>query len=196
MIKFTVYSESDGRVLFSGSGSGVEDMQLMPGQKLKLGHEHLDGWIDSDGQHHAVPSAPSKFHTWSWEDKAWVALLPAAKEMAWLEVKNWRSNVEFGPFTYNGYRFDGDSAAQRRINLAVMGAQAALIAGVSWSMDWTLADNSVVTLSAVDMVGVAQALGANIAAAHEEARLKRAEIENATTLEELETICGSIFTTS
>lgn len=135
-----------------------------------------------------IPEKPSPYHTWGWTEGAWVVDLPLSKSRAWANAKQVRDYKEFGPFTYNGLVFDGDVDAQRRINLAVMGAQAALIAGQPWSMDWTLADNSVVTLTASEMVAVAQALGANIAAAHEEARLKRAAIEAATTIEELENI--------
>lgn len=135
-----------------------------------------------------LPPQPSEAHAWNGATRKWELDFSEAKGLAWQVVKSQRDAKEFGPFVWNVYTFDGDIDAQRRINLAVMGAQAALIAGQPWSMDWTLADNSVVTLSASEMVAVAQALGANIAAAHEEARLKRVAIEAATTVEELENI--------
>ena len=112
-----------------------------------------------------------------------------ARESKWKQVKAQRDAAEFGSFVWSGYAFDGDESAQRRINLAVMGAQAALIAGdSSWSVDWTLADNTSLTLSASDMIGVANALGANIAQAHALARVKRQQIEAAQTVAELDSL--------
>lgn len=114
------------------------------------------------------------------------------KESAWDVVKLQRDAREFGPFTYNGNTFDGDEAAQRRINLAVLGAQSALASGQPWSIDWTLADNSVVTLSAGDIVGVAEALGASIASAHEWARGLREQIDAAQTVEQIESVLAGL----
>lgn len=145
----------------------------------------------ADGSLHAMPPQPSHIHIFNWAGKQWedprtLADLKAAK---WEQVKAQRDAAEFGLFQWTGHSFDGDEAAQRRINLAVMGAQAALIAGdTAWSVDWTLADNTSLTLSASDMMGVANALGANIAQAHTTARAKRQQIEQATTNGELETI--------
>lgn len=134
------------------------------------------------------PSAAFQFN-WStkqWEDPRTLADLKAAK---WEQVKAQRDAAEFGLFEWAGHSFDGDEAAQRRITLAVMGAQAALIAGNTvWSVDWTLADNTSLTLSASDMMGVANALGANIAQAHAAARAKRQQIQQAATKEELDAI--------
>lgn len=121
-----------------------------------------------------------------WED---VRPFDQQKSYKWERAKSERNNQEFGPFAWSGYTFDGDEPAQRRINLATMGAQAALIAGdAAWSVDWTLADNTSLTLSASDMIGVANALGANIAQAHATARAKRQQIEQATTNGELDLI--------
>jgi hypothetical protein len=103
-------------------------------------------------------------------------------------VKAARDAREFGEFVWSGHSFDGDIQAQRRLNLAVMAAQMALQTNAPWSIDWTLADNAVMTLSASDLVAVVEALGANIDAAHEDARAKRALIEAATTVADLDAI--------
>ena len=165
----------------------------------------FDGWFDpslfylKDGEPSEYSASqlaekaiqPSDYAFWSnlsmtWEDCRSVDQL---KDQKWAQVKADRDDHEFGPFSWNGYVFDGDEAAQRRINLAVMGAQAAIIAGdVGWSVDWTLADNSSINLSASDMIAVANALGANIAQAHAAARAKRQQIEQATTKEELDAL--------
>lgn len=144
-------------------------------------------YIDGEGLAHAPPP-PTPSHTWDWPSKAWVLSLAAAKGAKWAEVKAARDAQEFGVFKWNGLSFDGDVQAQRRLNLAVMAAQAALSAGEPWSMDWTLFDNTTIALSAADMIGVVEALGANINAAHEAARAKRALIEAATTVQQLDAI--------
>lgn len=145
----------------------------------------------TDDQRKNKQNRPSPLAVWSnhlmqWEDRRSFEDLKIAK---WEDTKVERNANEFGSFIWAGHIFDGDESAQRRINLAVMGAQAALIAGnSSWSVDWTLADNTSLTLSASDMIGVANALGANIAQAHALARVKRQQIEAAQTVEELDAL--------
>lgn len=152
-------------------------------------------WLN--GEAHPVPPAPSNWHVWNWFPVfSWTEDVERAKQAAWRSVKAARDEREFGPFQYNAMYFDGDQDAQRRISLAVLGAQAALTAGTPWTLDWTLANNTVINLTAEEMVSVAEALGANITAAHEEARQKRAAIDAATTIVELEAICPELTATS
>ena len=49
----------------------------------------------------------------------------------------------------------------------------------AFSIDWTLADNTVRTLNAADMIAVGVALGQHVNACHERARVLRGEIESA-----------------
>lgn len=187
-IRVAYFNSSTGLVYSILSGPSLEGMPLAEPGSLAVLTDYTGSlpaiW---DGEKVVdLPPKPSPHHEWTLD--GWKTTLPIAKEAKWQSVKEIRNSKEFGPFVYNGLAFDGDIDAQRRISLAVMGAQAALITGQPWGIDWTLADNSAVTLSASEMVSVAQALGDNIAAAHEEARLKRAAIEAATTVEELENI--------
>lgn len=145
----------------------------------------------TDDQKQNKQNKPHHHATWSNHLMQWIDLrsIDELKGSKWALAKVERNAGEFGLFEWAGHSFDGDEAAQRRINLAVMGAQAALIAGnSSWSIDWTLADNTSLTLSASDMIGVANALGANIAQAHAVARAKRQQIEQAATREELDAL--------
>lgn len=130
------------------------------------------------------PAQPSSDHLWDAERKVWYIPIESARNRAWLAVKAQRDAREFGPFEWGGHIFDGDEQSQRRLNLAVLGAQAALQAGSTWSMAWTLADNGVIELSAADLVAVVRALGFNIEAAHEAARAQRSVIEAATDVED------------
>jgi hypothetical protein len=108
--------------------------------------------------------------------------------VAWSRIKGARDAAEFGVFTWSGHTFDGDESAQRRLAMAEQAAQRAVAAGLSPTIDWTLADNTAVTLSAQDVIAAFAAMTDNIRAAHDKARALRAQIEAATTVEQLEAI--------
>lgn len=114
--------------------------------------------------------------------------LARAKSQAWTRAKQERDAQEFGPFVFADHLYDGDAESQRRLNLAVLGAMNAIQSGQEWSIDWTLANNHVVTLNALELLGVVQAMGDQINEAHQLARQRRAAIESATTVEELDAI--------
>lgn len=106
------------------------------------------------------------------------------KDLKWIEIKNVRDAVEFGQMVYGGNTYDIDDLSQRRIQGAVQ------LAGLdgALTMDWTLADNSSVTLTAADIIGLGVALGVHVNAAHVQARTRRASIEAATTVAEVNAI--------
>jgi hypothetical protein len=189
-MKVAYYSEDTGEVSYLLSGKDLTGFPYPDTGQLAVmveGTAHLPGYIEGV-TFHQIPFSPSPAHTWDWSTKAWVLTLDAAKGAKWAAVKAARDAREFGEFVWSGHSFDGDIQAQRRLNLAVMAAQMALQTNAPWSIDWTLADNAVMTLSASDLVAVVEALGANIDAAHEDARAKRALIEAATTVADLDAI--------
>ena len=109
--------------------------------------------------------------------------LQKAKYAQWEKVKQARAAVEYGGFTWDGSTFDSDAISQARIIGAVTLAQM----NSAFSIGWTLADNSVRTLSAADMIAVGIALGQHVNACHERARVLRGEIAVAATVGELST---------
>lgn len=68
--------------------------------------------------------------------------------------------------------------------MATLAAQA----GQPFSIDWTLADNTVRTLSGADMIAAGQAMALHIEAQHETGRAVRAAIMAATTLAEVDAV--------
>lgn len=114
--------------------------------------------------------------------------MPEARVEAWSRIKAARESVEFGPFVLGVHTFDGDSESQRRIQGAAQLATLAQATGQPFSIDWTLADNTQVTLTAAEMIGVGVALGHHVNEAHGIARTLRAQIDAATTPEQLEAI--------
>ena len=103
-------------------------------------------------------------------------------------LKQARDSVEYGPFIYNGMVFDGDLDAQRRLGVLVSAAKTAIASGYSFAKDFTLADNTVVQLTAEDFIGIEMAKVWQVDAAFQEYRMKKAVIESATSLEELEAV--------
>lgn len=111
--------------------------------------------------------------------------LSLAKGDARRSITRARDSAEFGFFTWDGSRFDANERSQARIQGALQLATLALATGGAFTVDWTLADNTVRTLSAQDFVGVGQALAAHVEAAHVKARALKAQIDAATSLEEV-----------
>lgn len=181
--------------VFSSDGSldrvvncpeSVAELQTQDGEHWVFG-DYGRANVYLDGQWVVQPKgdAASPWHRWDTSAAVWLLDLDAAKADRWAAIKTERDLREFGKFVWSGHSFDGDRDSQRRLNLALMKAKAAFDAGEDWSIDWTLADNTVLTLSAADLIAVVQALGDNIDAAHEWARVKRAQIEAASNLDEV-----------
>lgn len=110
------------------------------------------------------------------------------KEVKWGTIKIARDAAEHAGFTWDGSVFDSDQISQSRIQGAAQLASIAQMAGQPFTIDWTLADNTVRTLSAADMISVGQALALHINATHERGRQLRAQIEVAQTGPELDAI--------
>lgn len=104
------------------------------------------------------------------------ASLGTLKSRKWQEIKQARTQAEYAGFTWGGSVFDSDAISQSRISGAV---QLASLAGATFTIDWTLADNSVRTLSAADMDAVAMALGQHVQTQFIKAQGLRTQIDAA-----------------
>lgn len=103
-------------------------------------------------------------------------------------INNTRNTLETTGFNYNGKTFDSDQRSADRIQVAALAAQAALMAGQPFSIDWTTADNSTVTLDALGVLGMLQTFAVHGATLHETAKALKAQADAATTIEEVEAI--------
>lgn len=97
------------------------------------------------------------------------------KTVKWQEIKQARDAAEYAGFVWDGSTFDSDAISQARIQGAVQ--LAGMVPG--FVIDWTLADNSVRTLSAGDTLAVGIALGQHVGAQFDHARQLRVLIDNA-----------------
>lgn len=108
--------------------------------------------------------------------------LEVAKAQKWREILAERDRREFGTFVAGVYELDCDPKAQARIQGAVQLASLAAANGQPFSIDWTMADNTVVTLNAATMVGIGQALALHVGQVHATARALRSQIDAAATV--------------
>lgn len=105
--------------------------------------------------------------------------LKEARANAWASAKVARDAAEAADFDYGGVLYQPDVA---RITGAVLEAMLPRAEDEPpFSIDWTVSDNSVVTLNAAQMVGLGRTLAARMSAIHHKGRLLRALIDNATT---------------
>ena len=129
----------------------------------------------------SIGEAPSQHHTFDYEIKQWVdpRSLDDIKAQKWAEIKSQRDQLEFGGFEFESNIYDSDQVSQGRI----MGAASAGI-----DQTWTLADNTTVDLTALQLQQLYAALQVHIASVHERGRKARLAIESAVTKEEVEAI--------
>lgn len=125
---------------------------------------------------------------WSLEDNVIVVDIVKAKPIAHEKVSEWRTAQKAQPFTVAGIgEFSSDAESKQNIDGASQAALMAVVGGAPFSIDWSLHDDTVVTLDGTEMMAVGQALMAHINAAHIASRVINTAIEAATTIEEIET---------
>lgn len=184
-----VYSQPSGKVMFMIDGPAeVPEGYFFVDIPENFQYTDGDILIVSDGTIANFGSKPSPAHVWNWANKQWIYDIIEDQTQTWSRIKSIREAVEFGFFESNGHTFDGDSESRSRIQGAAQLAMLAQSTAQPFSIDWTLADNTQVTLTAAEMIGVGVSLGQHVNNAHSIARVLRAQIEAATTPEELETI--------
>ena len=178
-----VFEKATGRVVSSGTTqlpqSLVSDtLDVLVGAEARPGASYVEAGCVVE-----MPARPSVHHVFDWAAKAWVdpRSLQDFKDARWAEVRRERDSAEFGGFTWDGSRFDSDALSQQRIT----GAVTLAMMNSAYLVDWTLADNTVRSLNAADMIAVGVALGQHVNACHERGRVLRGEIEVALTAEEL-----------
>lgn len=191
MIVEYMFVTPNGRIAASGNVQEevIELLSRPEGTEIVVGKSAPPGelYYYQDDEFHLIPPQPSPVHRFDYDIKEWVdpRTLDDFKADQWAVIKQARDQAEFGGFVWDGSRFDSDPISQSRIQGA---AQLAANAEPSWSIDWTLADNTVRTLSAADIVAVGMALGEHVNSCHETARVLRQQIEQATTKEQVQAV--------
>ena len=134
-----------------------------------------------------LPPAPSEWSAYNVTTGQWVDVrsIDDRKMQQWSAIKRERTRREYAGFIWDESTFDSDPVSQSRIQGAV---QMASLDPATFTIDWTLADNTVRTLSGSDMVAVGLALAQHVNGLHVVARGLRAQIEAAMTVAEVEAV--------
>lgn len=100
----------------------------------------------------------------------------SVREMLKTDVKRLRDQKETEGFVFMGKTYDSDERSVQRITSAALTAMAM---GPTSTIDWTAADNSIVTLDQAAMLQLPAALAVHANALHTVAKTKKAEIDAA-----------------
>ena len=149
------------------------------GESLQqIGGECPDGFIVMQSQRPDGDFIAEADGTWVNPNK--LLTLAELQDQAWSRIKTERDLREEAGAPYLGKILDSDEKSVTRISIAVQAAQAAISAGTSFSLDWTMQDNSVVTMTAAEVVGMSVALATHSNGLHLAARAVHEKILAAT----------------
>ena len=190
-MEFTIL-DINGKVIGTASCDSSEIETYM---SINNGYEYIVGGGGLEDRYfdglvmQVIPTRPSPNHVFNYVTKQWEdpRTLLDLKESQWHSIKQARALAEYAGFTWNGSVFDSDAISQNRITGAVTLAQLS----PSFTIDWTLADNTVRTLNQVEMFQVGAALGTHVQTQFAKGQLLRVQIEAATTKEAIEAITWS-----
>ena len=164
---YTKVRNSDGRPLVEATTDSVD--------RLATGSGFT--WV--------AGAAPSINHCWNSVSSSWELASPdlaETKVKAWESIKSERDSRLKGTFEHNGQVYDVDPV---NIAGAAMDAREAIIAGEQWLQAWVLADNTVVSLDAEQMIALGRAAKAVVSGLWATSQYLRGLIDGATTLEEV-----------
>jgi len=190
-MSYTTYSLITGEITGAFTSDDESLIYNVPtGDSVVLGdYNHLLGYI-VEGQfveysaEQVALKAQRPPHRASWSNSAmaWVdeRNLEQVRADRWEAVKAARAISEFSPITVDGNTYDADQDSQIKIAGSV---QAASLLDTAFSTDWTLADNSVVTLTGPQMIAVGLAVAARTSRLFWQARALRTQIAAAATIE-------------
>lgn len=119
--------------------------------------------------------------------------LQTIQERTWDKIKVKRSFYEYNGFYTPLGRFDSNEESMRRISASTTSAMVAKSNGETFLIEWTLSNNSVVSLDADQMISVGVAAVRHVTETHDFARMLRTLIDNATTVEELKSVEDKIW---
>ena len=105
--------------------------------------------------------------------------LAEEKAVAKAQVNALRNEKEAAGFQYLSKVFDSDERSAARIFGAVLSAQTAAALGQPFTVDWTVQDNSAVTLDGPAVIGMSTAIAQHAAALHQYASALKAQIDAA-----------------
>lgn len=135
-----------------------------------------------------MPASPSKFHEWDEQAYSWEITsvgVNLAKQEAKNQINSARDAARNGGFSAFDKVFDSDEASRTNILFA---SQAANMLPDDFTINWTCADNSQITLSKTQLLQLPVFLVSAGNVIHQRALELKAQIDAANTLEEINAV--------
>lgn len=142
--------------------------------------EDINGTLEIQ-PHQPAPHNIFNWHTKQWEDPRTVQEL---KRNKWRDIKEAREAAINAVLITPYGMFDSDAKSRATITGAVL--MASLYS--EFSIDWTLADNTLRTLNAQEMISVGMYLSSHTSLNYQKGRRLRIELEAALTIKEVASI--------
>ena len=120
--------------------------------------------------------------------------LATAKAQQWVILKAARDAALTAGFTWDGSLFDSDAVSISRITGAAVLAMMASTAGQTYSVSWTLANNTVRVLDGTSMMAVGVAVGAYVQSVMDTGQALRTKLDATTTVADALAIAWPIAT--
>ena len=152
---------------------------------------HVEGEVPNGATHYrngtflTKPDAPSPDYDWNDLQFVWRPNLVTARVNAKVRINAARNLSELNGFAAYGKTFDSDPVSVQRISIGVQSANAV---GESFSINWTCADNSVITLDYSQMIALPVFMANAANQLHIKARDLKDQIDAAQSLEEINNI--------
>lgn len=195
LLKYTVYDAASGAIscVLGVPDAAMAELQLQPGQALIAGAHDAERVYIVDGAPRKFPPAPSEHHRWDWATHSHIdpRSLDERRAQCWARIKAAREAAIDAPILDTPLGpIDVDAKGLERIQQTLVSLAAARELGLApATLDWTMADNRVVSVEPTFLASVAVMLLARGTAAHATSRVLRAQIfDPATTAEQLDAI--------
>lgn len=196
MIYYAIYNKTSGQITQICSASDIESIQhILGSESLAMvcneGLNNTQFYVDINSQTLVeFPPKPNQYNVWDWTLHTWVdpRTLQDYKDEKWSEIKRSRDAAINAPLTTPYGVFDADANSRANIANAVLYLQTLEQQGTPGTIDWTLADNTTITLNYAEMSSVGLLLGHRTNAAYDTARALRTQIDAATTIAEVDAI--------
>ncbi len=188
MSKFFAYYKETGEVLCVASKYDPPPAGMYYGEidyRANPGSIYFDGF-----EFMAIPEKPGIYYRFNYTTKQWEdpRSLLQLQDTQWDLIKAMRAAYVDSPLPTPYGIFDCDPASRNSITDAVLMLQTLASIGQITSIDFTLADNTVVVLNLESMVAVGLLVGQRVQEGFAIGRLRRDVIYAATTREEIEAV--------
>lgn len=160
-----VFHRGTGRIVSSGISSSrhlLEDAEH--GVLRDVQADPASQYVSSGLVVVDIPTKPSEHHTFNWVTHQWVdeRTLRELQDAKWEEIKEARDEAMSAPLSTPYGVFQCDQKSRAFIEGCCVQTRELLISGAQPTVDFTLLDNSVVTLTAEQMISVGLLLGLRI----------------------------------